>query len=306
MAVSMYQIKRWYLMLMGKSISHVNQDIGKYFSKNEILGYYNNLTEKVTKQRDLLETDRLPEVNTATTKILFPVAVFQYGLGAYDLYLASGDKMYERKFLQCANWALDVQDSQGRWNNFFFYRPETPYGAMAQGEGASLLIRAYKHTLEVNYLDAALRALKFMLLPLELGGTTKYENGESYLMEYTFKGMVLNGAIFAWWGLYDYVTLTGDREEMYDAMLSTLHSIIHVLPQFKSKLWSMYSLDGLISSPFYHNLHIAQMQAMYKLTEKPIFDEYAKLWIKRQNNILNKSLAFIYKSIQKIFEKNDS
>lgn len=302
MAVSMYQIKRWYLMLTGRSVYHVNQDIGKYFSKSEICGYYNNLTEKVTMQPELLGTERLPEVCTATETVLFPVAIFQYGLGAYDLYLSTQDNRYEQKFMQCAKWALNEQDKQGRWNNFFFYSPHEPYGAMAQGEGSSLLIRAYKHTSDQKYLNAAVSALKYMLMPLEQGGTTKYDAEECYLMEYTFKGMVLNGAIFAWWGLYDYVTLTGDRGEMYEMMQKTLHSIMYVLPQFKSHIWSLYSLDGLIASPFYHNLHIAQMQAMYQLTGEPIFDKYAKLWTKRQNNIINKSFAFIYKSIQKILE----
>lgn len=32
----MYQIKRWYLMLTGKSVWHVNQDIGKCFAKGEV------------------------------------------------------------------------------------------------------------------------------------------------------------------------------------------------------------------------------------------------------------------------------
>ena len=34
----MYQIKRWYLMLTGKSVWHVNQDIGKCFAKGEVRG----------------------------------------------------------------------------------------------------------------------------------------------------------------------------------------------------------------------------------------------------------------------------
>ena len=36
-------------MLTGNSISHVKQGAGSCYSKTEVAGYYNDLTEKVTK-----------------------------------------------------------------------------------------------------------------------------------------------------------------------------------------------------------------------------------------------------------------
>lgn len=194
------------------------------------------------------------------------------------------------------------QDDEGRWNNFSHYCPDTPYGAMAQGEGASLLVRAYIHTHDQQYLDAAKKAIDFMLLPLEDGGTTKYEGDDAFLMEYTFKGVVMNGFIFAWWGLYDYVLATGDKGKYKEALERTQNTLINILPQFENSYWSMYSFDGLIASPFYHNLHVAQMQAMYQLTGESIFDEYAKRWAREQKNPFCKGLAFVKKSIQKILE----
>lgn len=304
MALTMFQLKRWIKMISGRSIDHVNQDLGKCFTTDSLSGYYNNLTEKVTKSPIPLESDELPTLITEKKeRVYFPVGIFQYGLGAYDLYIQTDDRRYLRRFFLCADWALTHQDRQGRWNNFFFYSPDTPYGAMAQGEGASLLIRAYKESGEKKYLDAAKRALDFMLLPLEEGGTTNYENDRAYLMEYTFKGMVLNGAIFAWWGLYDYVCATNDSGFYKNKLQQTLDSIIFTLPSFRNRYWSMYSLDGLIASPFYHNLHIAQMQAMYKLTNEEIFNKYAIRWRKQQKNVFCHSLAFVIKAIQKITEK---
>ena len=86
MAVSIHQIGRWYLMLTGKSVWHVNQDIGKCFAKDEIRGYYNNMTEKVTRMPDLLDSDEMPKLNLAEVKFTyFPVAIFQYGFGCYDV-----------------------------------------------------------------------------------------------------------------------------------------------------------------------------------------------------------------------------
>ena len=50
-------------MLSGKSVWHVNQDIGKCFLKDEIKGYYNNMTEKVTKVPELLNSDELRNIS---------------------------------------------------------------------------------------------------------------------------------------------------------------------------------------------------------------------------------------------------
>lgn len=52
-------------------------------------------------------------------------------------------------------------------------------------------------------------------------GTSKYESDDVYLMEYTFKGMVMNGSIFSWWGLYDYVLVSKD-EGIYKKIMEKL------------------------------------------------------------------------------------
>lgn len=299
----MFQPKRWYKMLTGNSVWHVNQDLGRCFSKDEIRGYYNNMTEKVTKMPELLGNDELPQLEVGEgKKVFFPVAIFQYGLGAYDLYLQTADECYEKKFIQCVAWTLDHQDEKGRWNNFSHIFPDAPYGAMAQGEGTSLLVRAYQYTKDAKYLDAAKKALDFMLLSIEECGTTKYEGDNAYLMEYTFKGMVLNGAIFAWWGLFDYVLATNDKGKYLEAQKQTLQSIIRILPKFTNSYWSIYSLDGLMASPFYHHLHIAQMRAMFQLTEEELFSMYAEKWEKNERNPISKMRAFIIKAIQKLKE----
>ena len=91
---------------------------------------------------------------------------------------------------------------------------------------------------------------------------------------------------------------------MYKKVLKeSLDTLIGLLSQFRGSYWSVYDLEGRMASPFYHNLHIAQMQAMYELTGESIFDEYAKCWERQQKNPICEGLAFIKKSIQKILEK---
>lgn len=304
MAITAFQIKRWFLMLTGKSVEHVCQDVGKYYQKDSIKGYYNNLTEKVTKVPELLCNDELPLlVLEGGKEVVFPVGIFQYGLGAFDLYISTKKELYLEKFLQCADWAIQNQDEKGRWNNFSHIFPKTPYGAMAQGEAASLLIRAYITTGNETYLYSAKKGIDYMLLPMIKGGTTEYINNDVILREFTNQATVLNGWIFAWWGLYDYVLINNNDEYYQDLLNKSLDSIIQYLPKFKNRYWSIYSLDGKITSPFYHNLHIAQMEAMYDLTKKKIFKDYADKWKKQQKNAFCVSIAFIKKAYQKIIEK---
>ena len=301
MALSVYNIKKWFLMLTGRSILHVNQDLGRYFSAAEVKGYYNNLTEKVTRLQPLLDTEDLPtSPDESGGHVLFPVAIFQYGLGAYDLYLASEkkDKRFLLKFMQCAEWALNNQEPSGAWNNFFFRYPQHPYGAMAQGEGASLLLRAYKQTCEERFFVAARKAINFMLKPLSEGGT---DDGD-ILMEYTHLPAVLNGWIFAWWGLFNYVLTTHDEDYYHDKLEKSCKALEEHLSSFSSSYWSMYDLAGHIASPFYHHLHIAQMQAMYKLTGHDIFKQYAEKWQKDEHNRISHARAFVKKAWQKIIE----
>ena len=301
MALNAYNIKKWYLMLTGRSILHVNQGIGQLFSVSELKGYYNNLTEKVSRLPSLLDTDELPTTpDEKGGEVFFPVAIFQYGLGAYDLYLASDkkDSRYSRKFMQCAEWALKKQEPSGAWNNFFFRYPRHPYGAMAQGEGASLLLRAYVHTGNERFLDSSKRAIDFMMKPLDEGGTA---DGDM-LMEYTHLPAVMNGWIFAWWGLYDYVLATHDEGAYKRRLEQSCKALEANLPAFSCDYWSMYDLAGHIASPFYHHLHIAQMQAMYRLTGRDIFRGYAQKWQDEERSRISHARAFVKKAWQKLRE----
>lgn len=302
MALSLYNIKKWYLMLTGKSVLHVQQDLGKVFESGKLHGFFNNMTQKVTMEPELLEGEKLPQLKTEQGELVyFPVAIFQYGLGAWDLYLQTGDNRYEKKFLQCADWALEKQEDTGAWNNFFYIFPETPYGAMCQGEGASLLLRAWKYTGQEKYLDSAKKAVDFMLLPVEQGGTALYADDMLQLLEYTHQKVVLNGWVFALIGLYDWTLVC--EEPCYKNFLDqTLASLCAMLPDFDNGYWSVYDAEGRIASPFYHDLHIAQMQALYLITGNSAFDLTAKRWQTYKNKNWNSTRAFLKKAWQKIAE----
>ena len=299
MGVSIYKIKKWYKMLTGQSISHVSQGIGTCYSKETVAGYYNDLTEKITKDDPNI---LVPKYHVDTgEEIFFTIGIFQYGLAAYDLYLKTGEQQYLDKLLACANWTVENQPEDGGWVTFDHECPEQPYSSMAQGEGISMLIRAHIVTKEDKYLDAARKAKDFMLKPLTEGGTTDYQGTDVYLYEYTFRPLVLNGWIFSLWGLYDYFKYTSD-EQTGTILVATLETLKKKLPEFDIGYWSMYEDGKRICSPFYHDLHIAQLDVMHDLFGDEIYKEYAQKWDACRRSFWNPKLAFIKKAWQKVME----
>jgi heparosan-N-sulfate-glucuronate 5-epimerase len=302
MGLSIYNIKKWTRMLTGRSIEHVNQGVGKIYSLSEVKGYYNDFTEKVTKGDNYYEV-KIPVLKAESgLDVQFPIAIFQYGLGAYDLYLLKQEDLFFEKFKITVDWAMDNQKVDGSWNNFYFNHPEAPYSSMAQGEGVSLLVRAYKEFNDIKYLLAAKKAIDFLIIPIENGGTTKYINDEVFLQEFTNKPTVLNGWIFTLFGLYDYLKIDNDSEvrNIYDRSIQTLK---RHLVNFDNGYWSKYDLDKMITSPFYHKLHISQLKVMYEITGEVTFNDYSKRWETFNNKSINRLKSFIVKAIQKLAEK---
>lgn len=286
-------------MMTGKSISHVNQGVGTCYSKTEIAGYYNDLTEKVTKDDPNI---LVPKYHVDTgEEIYFSIGIFQYGLAAYDLFLKTHDEIYKNKLIACADWAVVNQQADGGWVTFAYNKPEAPYSSMAQGEGISMLVRAAIVTDDQRFADAADKAKKFMLKPISEGGTTEY-NGENVIFyEDTDNPVILNGWIFSLWGLYDYCKYFGDEES--DIILKkTFETLKRKLPDFDTKYWSKYDDGKNICSPFYHKLHIAQLNVMHDLFGDPIYKEFADKWKKYQDSFWYSKRAFIKKAMQKIFE----
>lgn len=302
MAFNLNLLKKWTDMLMGKSILHVDQGPGRFYSKNEVLGFYNDLREKVYKSDDSSST--IPVTKTDDGKeIYFTIAIAQYGLAAFDIYLETKREYYFNIALDCAKWLSDNQEEAGGWDTFGYIYPDHPYSAMAQSEAACLFMRLYTVTNDDEYLIRAKKALLFMLIPIEQGGCTKYDGDDVYLCEYTdpSRSVVLNGWIFSIWGLYDYLKIAKD-DQIEQAYCNTLRTLCNSLHRFDTKYWSLYDLSKRITSPFYHKLHLAQLEVMYDLTGEKIFDEYYQLWNKYQKSFWNPKRAFVTKVIQKLSE----
>lgn len=303
MGLSVYNIKKWIKMFSGNSIMHVNQDMGKYFIPGEIKGYFNNLTEKVLKDKETMKKHTIPKTKDEKAgEVFFPIAIFQYGLGAYDLYLGTGNIEYFNQFMRCVNWSIENQEESGAWNNFGFIQPEAPYSSMCQGEGCSLLLRAYISTNKKEYFDKAKLAVDFMMEPIEQGGTAKFFNDGIYLYEYTNKPCVLNGWIFSLFGIYD-LTLISDNPRYKEYFEVSLETLKRHIDEYDCGYWSNYDNGGLITSPFYHKLHIAQLEALILIDGDKRLVKVKDKFENYEKNFFYKKVALVKKAFQKIIEK---
>ena len=302
MSFNLHLLKKWTNMVLGKSIYHVDQGKGQFYSKEQVSGFYNDLRDKVHKRND--SADIPMTVTDDGQTVYFPIEVAQYGLGAFDIYLEQKDKYFLNIAIDCADSLIDHQDDNGGWKTFEYIYPKHPYSSMAQSESACLFMRVYTVINEQKYLYAAKKALDFMLLPLEEGGTAKYDAMDIYLCEHTdpSRTVVLNGWIFSLWGLYDYSKLTGDKE-ITDAYVRTLRTLKKELSLYDCKYWSYYDKSNRMTSPFYHKLHIAQLDVMYDITGDEIYKEYSLKWDKYQRSFFNPKRAFIKKAFQKLTER---
>lgn len=207
------------------------------------------------------------------------VAHIQRGLGSYERYLdGDGDEWLDAA-RKAADLLLDRQADDGGWKQIKPY-PHTyvlhpPWvSAMAQGEAASLLVRMHRESGDARYAEAAVKALDPMRRPSADGGASAELDGRWFPEEYpTDPGsFVLNGAVFALWGLRDVAVGLGDAGAArdFDAGVDALAASIH---RWDTGSWSRYDLHPHrvtnVASRAYHELHVVQLQAMDELAPRP-------------------------------------
>ena len=232
-----------------------------------------------------------------------PVYISQFALGAYDYYISSKDLNARNSFLKCASW---LKDNMRRHGNFYFweYIREYPgyaalvknvpwFSAMAQGEGASVLLRAFIDTADRPYYKLRKMQPQGIFYDLSSGGIS-IVRGNGYILPQEYPtdtaSNVLNGAIFAYWGVYDYYRVTRDPEikKKNDVIIKTLSN---ALEHYDTGYWSLYSLwpaDNL-ADYYYHSVHIAQLKILYLISDDKNFLRYAQKFEYYHNNLLDRT-----------------
>ncbi len=244
-----------------------------------------------------------------------PIAIAQYGLGNFNLYLRERDPERKQTFLRVADWLVAHLETNrhghAMWMHHFDWEYRDTlvapwYSALAQGQGISVLTRAYQETGDERYSAAAKAAFAGFLHDVGEGGVTFTDaSGDLWYEEYIVDPPthILNGFIWASWGVYDYYLMTRDQSvrALFERAVKTL---VRNLKTFDTGFWSLYEHSGtslpMLASSFYHRLHIVQLRVMATMTGEPVFAEMAEKWLAYTRSAWKTRRAFAMKALFKL------
>jgi hypothetical protein len=225
-------------------------------------------------------------------------AICQIAIASMQLYLEFNDEKYLKEFEINVNWLFKnsrINDECAYWDyNFYFpsYRLKPPFqSGMAQGLVLSTLIYSYSYKNSQETFDLITKTFNSFLN--ESSSFVLNHNKQIWFEEYPSQpsSFVLNGFIFAMIGIWDYYILTNDTraKNIFDNCVYSLKCNLKTYDMF---FWSRYDrFPGRTASFEYHNLHIDQLNYLYKISNEKTFLFYAIKWQNQKSVKFYKILA---------------
>lgn len=267
---------RAYRGALSRGYGYEVHDRGPSIRIGEVAGYFIDYRPKI------------PSHAENPNEVLYAADLAQLALGWWERVVLGERGAVDEFMALCALIEGSADHEQGRL--LWPYRIELPkynlrppwYSAMAQGQIASVFVRAWQHSRDDRHADLALRAIEPLLDPGPEGMVTMTADGP--VLEETPSSPpshVLNGWIFALWGLQDVSTALHERRAEIMAAATT-ECLLQKLPTYDARWWSKYSLFPHplpdLAKPFYHRLHITQLTLLHELTLLPEFGTWAARW----------------------------
>ena len=244
-----------------------------------------------------------------------PIAIAQWGSGNYNRFTETCDRSRKLKFLAASDWLChNLQpNSSGLmvWNHHFDWEYRSTlrspwYSGLAQGQGVSLLLRAYRETANSKYQESARLAMEALQAPTDRGGVAFTDAHEDiWLEEYIVDPPthILNGFLWALWGIYDHWLATQDVAS-YTLFKRATATLVRNLHAYDLGFWSLYEQSGtrlkMIASPFYHRLHIVQLRILHRMTGEDEFARVADRWESYTLSRMRRTRALVYKGAFKL------
>jgi hypothetical protein len=234
-----------------------------------------------------------------------PTRVASFGLANWNRYRKRGDESCRAAFMNAAEWFMKFEEGR------FVYRYELldmkpPWLAgIAQGQGISLLTRAYLVTNDPRFLRQAQKAILPLSTPLTEGGLLNHlPDGSLFIEEYPQKHPthILNGFFAAVFGISDLhrVQPSPPTRTLLNACWNTL---VANIARWSVAGWSAYDLHNCEgggprnhATVAYHSLHIAQVKYAFALTGKHCFGTLAEEWEQSLRSVRQRLHAMAGKS----------
>lgn len=221
-----------------------------------------------------------------------PIRIAQFALHRHAKWLETGDPGARADFLVHAAWLRDRQQARGIPGLYRFAFAWEKYGAepgwwsaMAQGEAISALLRAEHADPGKGYGDAAAQAAQPFKYEIERGGVVWRRGTDVFFEEIANEHAphVLNGCIFALWGIWELRERTGDA--WLDPLISDcVATLARWIERFDTGWWTLYSLmrsaNGRphLATLKYHQFHVAQMRVLSTMFGEQAFVAAADRW----------------------------
>ncbi|UQI33107.1 D-glucuronyl C5-epimerase family protein [Pseudomonas bijieensis] len=224
-------------------------------------------------------------------------------LAEHGRYTVSGDST---KFFIMADKLLTLMGPDGALRYSYPYKHYTSTQMLAvgwtsgmdQGMALSVFARAYELSKDKKWLNAGNLAFKFLQTPYPDGPKSnlsyldKSLSGRTFYLEYPTEPNVytLNGYMFTLLGLYDWAEVAGSRDAKSE-FKDGIETLGKILPYYDMGTFSAYDLSYITHSklpylqprlphlvPRYHAIHIAQLRALWSVTDDKKLKEVADKW----------------------------
>jgi len=275
---------------------------------SEKLGYYYFVFEedfgKLNKLLAGFDKDGIP-LNTTYIDVVpprlhyYPISIGQYGLAIFHAFLKTGQIEKKEHFLRIADWWVNNAIIDGKLGAYWLtevskpeYRVTEPWkSAFTQSRAISVLLRAWQLTNRSHYLELATQALKPFTYDIsEKGVTAHLAEGRPFYEEYVAyePTMVLDGHMFALFGLFDFVrsvTLNIDskaHELARNLFDRGVESLINWLPEYDMGFWIRFNHCQMEHYPKvdpctigYLRLVVAQLNILGHLTGRSELQDFS-------------------------------
>ena len=232
-----------------------------------------------------------------------PTRIAAFALAHYNRFLRTNDASSREAFLRAAGWFAASKDAiwyyRFDWNEL-----RGPWiSCMAQGEGISVLVRAFRLTSEDRYLDCASKALVPLANYIGEGGVRSRIDGDwDFLEEFPTSDPVhvLNGSLYALIGVHDLMRIDSEagRRVRFPDLIRSLEAN---LGRWDLGYWSAYDLASEESAPrnaataAYHRLHITQLTYLGEVLGNSAFLSKARQWGLRSESLASRLRAMASK-----------
>jgi hypothetical protein len=261
------------------------------FDAASVRGYYIDFRAKTTSPL------------AATPERLIPAGLAQLALGWWERRLAGDTRAADefRRICGLLEKRAERKDGKLLWPyDVFVSKYPTfwpPYSSMAQGQAASVFARAYLASGDAHDAELAQQAIRPIVEARSPLVTVTPDGPVPEESPGTPASHILNGWIYALWGLRDVELALGDpaAASLHELSLSCLRRMID---RYDVGWWTRYSLYPHklvdLAKPFYHRLHADQTDVLYRLTGFAEFGDASRRW-RSYDTPLNRARAVAHK-----------